>query len=93
MEMFRKYYQYEKIEGMERKVLERVPENAFREALANALVHRLWDMPASVKVSMYKDRIEISSPGGLPAGISREEYLDGQISMLRNPIIGNVFPD
>ncbi len=91
MEMFRKYYQYEKIEGMERKVLERVPENAFREALANALVHRLWDMPASVKISMYKDRIEISSPGGLPAGISREEYLDGQISMLRNPIIGNVF--
>lgn len=33
----------------------------------------------------------ISSPGGLPAGISEEEYLNGQISILRNPIIGNVF--
>lgn len=40
---------------------------------------------------MYADRIEISSPGGLPAGISEEEYLNGQISILRNPIIGNVF--
>ena len=51
----------------------------------------MWDIPASIKVSMYADRIEISSPGGLPAGISEEEYLNGQISILRNPIIGNVF--
>ena len=40
---------------------------------------------------MLEDRIEISSPGGLPAGISEEEYLNGQVSILRNPIIGNVF--
>ncbi len=91
MEMFRKYYQYEKIEGIERKVLDKVPERAFREAMANALVHRMWDTPASVKVSMFEDRIEISSPGGLPAGISEDEYLNGQISILRNPIIGNIF--
>jgi ATP-dependent DNA helicase RecG len=42
-------------------------------------------------VSMFHDHIEISSPGGLPYGISPEEYLSGQISMLRNPIIGNIF--
>ena len=64
---------------------------AFREAIANALVHRLWDVNASIRVSMFEDRIEISSPGGLPAGISEEEYLNGQVSILRNPIIGNVF--
>ena len=69
----------------------KVPEKAFREAIANALIHRMWDIPASIKVSMYADRIEISSPGGLPAGISEEEYMNGQISILRNPIIGNVF--
>jgi Predicted transcriptional regulator containing an HTH domain and an uncharacterized domain shared with the mammalian protein Schlafen len=89
--MFRKYYQYEKIEGAERKCIDKIPEKAFREAIANALIHRMWDIPASIKVSMYADRIEISSPGGLPAGISEEEYLNGQISILRNPIIGNVF--
>ncbi|OUP80929.1 hypothetical protein B5F07_19430 [Lachnoclostridium sp. An169] len=91
IEMYCKYYQYEKIDGTERRTIEKVPEKAFREAIANALVHRLWDVNASIKVSMFPDRIEISSPGGLPAGISREEYLNGQISIFRNPIIGNVF--
>ncbi|WP_253692855.1 MULTISPECIES: hypothetical protein [unclassified Treponema] len=38
---FEKYYQYEKIEGMERKLIERIPTEAFREALANAIVHRV----------------------------------------------------
>ncbi len=89
--MFRKYYQYEKIEGSERRTIEKIPEKAFREAIANALVHRTWDVRAAIKVSMYDDYIEISSPGGLPSGIGKEEYLDGQVSILRNPIIGNVF--
>ena len=92
LQMFRKHYQYEKIEGAERKCIDKIPEKAFREAIANALIHRMWDIPASIKVSMYADRIEISSPGGLPAGISEEEYLNGQISILRNPIIGNIKP-
>ena len=91
LQMFRRYYQYEKIEGTERNVVDKIPEKAFREAIANALVHRMWDVKASIKVSMYSDRIEINSPGGLPEGIHEEEYLNGQISILRNPIIGNVF--
>lgn len=40
---------------------------------------------------MFKDRIEIKSPGGLPRGITAEEYENGEISCLRNPILGNVF--
>ena len=91
IQMFHQYYRYEKIEGMERKSVDKIPEKAFREAVANALVHRMWDIPASIKISMYPDKIEISSPGGLPAGLSEDEYLNGQISLLRNPIIGNVF--
>ena len=70
--IFKKYYQYEKIDGAERRTIEKVPEKAFREAIANALVHRLWDVNASIRVSMFEDRIEISSPGGLPAGKSEE---------------------
>ena len=91
VEMFKKYYQYEKIEGTSRVVIEKIPEKAFREAIANALVHRQWDINAFIKVSLFSDRIEITSPGGLPSGISKEEYLNGQLSILRNPIIGNVF--
>ena len=36
--MFQTYYQYEKIEGVERKQIDKIPEKAFREAIANALV-------------------------------------------------------
>ena len=89
--MFQKNYQYEKIEGMERRKISLIPEAAFREALANALVHRMWDVDAHIRVAMFPDRIEITSPGGLPSFLSEKEYLNGFISNLRNPIIGNVF--
>lgn len=89
--MFRRYYQYESIEGVERKTKYLIPEEAFREALANALVHRRWDIPADINISMFEDRIEISSPGGLPEGVTEEEYLHNQISVLRNPIVASIF--
>lgn len=89
--MYQKYYCYEKIEGSKRIPKEAVPQAAFREALANALVHRLWDVNSRIKISLLHDKIEIVSPGGLPSGISEDEYLNGQISFLRNPIIGNIF--
>ena len=91
VELYRDYYQYEEIRGMDRVKVEKIPEEAFRETIANALIHRTWDVNAQIRVLMFEDRIEISSPGGLPAGLSEEEYLKGNISMLRNPILGNVF--
>ena len=89
--MYQRYYQYEQIKGAKRELIEKIPEKAFREAVANALVHRTWDINASIRISMFDDRIEVASPGGLPRGISEEEYLSGSISMLRNPVLGNVF--
>ena len=89
--IYRDYYQYEEIQGIERKKVEKIPEEAFRETIANALIHRTWDVNAHIRVMMFDDRIEISSPGGLPTGISEEEYLKGNVSILRNPILGNVF--
>lgn len=91
LEKYRQYYKYEEIKGAYREVHEKIPEMAFREALANALVHRTWDVNAMVKISMFDDRIEIASPGGLPKGLSKQEYIDGQISVLRNPILASVF--
>lgn len=90
-EMYRKYYVYEEINGLNRKMIHIIPENAFREALANALIHRAWDDTPNVRISMYKDKIEITSTGGLVHSISKEEYLDGQVSKPRNPIIANIF--
>ena len=91
MTMYRKYYQYEEIKGALREKVQKIPEEAYREAIANAIIHRAWDINANIRVAMYDERIEILSPGGLPAGMTRQEYLEGQISILRNPIIGNVF--
>lgn len=91
VKIFERNYSMEIIAGGARKTKEAIPKAAFREALANAIVHRTWDIQAPIKVSMYKDYIEIASPGGLPYGISKDEYLNGQISVLRNPILSNVF--
>jgi len=91
LEVFNRYYKYEQILGSERIEKELIPEKAFRETIANALIHRTWDVNSNIRISMYEDKIEISSPGGLPSGISEKEYLNGQISQLRNPILANIF--
>ena len=89
--LFQKYYQYEVIEGSVRKTVQKIPEKAFREAVANALVHRTWDIRSQIRIAMFDNRIEIFSPGVLPAGMTEKEYLGGRVSVLRNPVIGNVF--
>ncbi len=89
--MIQRYYQYEEISGIERKTVQLIPENAYREAVANALIHRDWSMNAHIRIAMFPDRIEIKSPGGLPKGLTAREYENGEISCLRNPILGNVF--
>lgn len=89
--MIKRYYRYELISGIERKTVELIPENAFREAVANALIHRDWSINAHISIAMFQDRIEIKSPGSLPRGLTAEEYENGGISCLRNPIIGNLF--
>lgn len=89
--MYKRYYQYEQIKKIDRVMIETIPEKAFREAVANALIHRTWDVMANIRIAMFDNRIEITSPGGLPKDVSEEEYLNGRISSLRNPIIANVF--
>ena len=91
VEMYKDYYQYEKVEGFERKLFGTIPEEAFREALANAIIHRVWDINSHIRVSMFDDRVEIVSVGGLPNAVTVESYLSGDLSVLRNPILANVF--
>lgn len=91
LEVFRDYYQYEIIQGSDRKKMEKIPEAAFREAIANAIIHRAWDVESQIRVLMFEDRVEVVSPGGLPFGITAEEYLSGRLSVLRNRNLANVF--
>lgn len=68
-----------------------VPEEAYREAVANAIVHRDYSKRGNNRVEIFEDRIEITSIGGLPIGISKEEYVNGNFSISRNRIIADIF--
>ena len=66
------------------------PETAVREALLNTLVHRDYSFSASSLISIYDDRIEFVSLGGLAQGIELEDLALG-VSVCRNPGLANVF--
>lgn len=66
------------------------PEIAVREALLNLLVHRDYSFSASALISIYADRIEFVSIGGLVPGIDQEDIMIG-ISVCRNQDLANVF--
>lgn len=66
------------------------PEIAVREALLNLLVHRDYSFSASALISIYTDRIEFVSIGGLVPGIDLEDVMVG-ISVCRNQELANVF--
>ena len=92
LEFFDKWYApYEVVIGFYRESRIHIPKEAYREALSNFCAHRDFSKSAMTKIACYDDRIEISSPGGLPDGLSEEEFLDGRVSQLRNEIVSNVF--
>ncbi len=66
------------------------PIDAIREALLNAIVHREYGLTGSTLVSLYDDRLEIITLGGLVNSISFEEILLG-VSLTRNPKLAKVF--
>lgn len=66
------------------------PEMAVREALLNSLVHRDYSYSASTLISIYADRIEFVSIGGLVPGLELDDILMG-VSVCRNQNLANVF--
>jgi len=66
------------------------PEDALREALFNALVHRDYSFSNSTLISIFDDRIEFASIGGLPKGVSLDDIMLG-LSVPRNENLANIF--
>lgn len=66
------------------------PEEALREALLNSLVHREYSFSGSTLISIFEDRIEFVSLGGLVKGLTMEDILLG-VSQCRNEKLANVF--
>ena len=77
--------------GVYREERLEVPVAALREALVNALAHRLYvRRGTSVSLAIYDDRVEIVNPGAFPRGLTAEELEKGNESEPRNPIIARV---
>ena len=69
------------------------PEDAVREAIVNALVHRDYLLSGTtVELSIYEDRLEVISPGRLPNGITPERMKTGCRSA-RNQLLKDVMRD
>ena len=80
-----------KVVGLYREERLEVPVAALREALVNALVHRLYvRRGTSVSLAIYDDRIEIANPGSFPPGWTAADLEKGSASEPRNPVIARV---
>lgn len=66
------------------------PEDAIREALLNAIVHRDYAFSGSTLINLYSDRLEFISLGGLVPGLSLEAAMLGA-SQPRNEKLANLF--
>ena len=98
MKQMNEVYEYIDFRNQTRATIEKLsridvrdyPVIAVREALLNLLVHRDYSFSASALISIYDDRIEFVSIGGLMPGIDLEDILAG-ISVCRNQNLANVF--
>lgn len=78
------------IDGLYRIDIRDYPVEAVREALLNALVHRDYSFRDSTLISIFDDRIEFVSIGGLVKGITYDDMMLG-ISVSRNRNLANIF--
>lgn len=80
-------------EGPQRIVIWEYPEDAIRETLVNALVHRDYSIAGTdVTLSIFSDRIEILSPGRLPNTVTIAGMQSG-MRYARNQTLVNVMRD
>lgn len=77
-------------EGLDRIDKRDYPAEALREALLNAITHRDYSFSDSTLISIFDERIEFVTIGGLVRGLSFNDIMLG-VSALRNQKLANVF--
>lgn len=81
------------VDGSRREERPAYPEEAIREGIVNAVVHRDYLLSATnIELSLYSDRLEIISPGRLPNGITPARMLVG-CRAARNQLLKDVMRD
>jgi len=76
--------------GLYRHDFKAYPDTAIREALLNCIIHRDYSFSASTLISVYRDRMEFVSIGGLLPGVHKEDILIG-LSVCRNKKLADIF--
>ena len=66
-----------------------LPVQAVTEAIVNAVVHRDYTSTGAVQVMLFRDRLEVWNPGGLPKGLTVEKLQGHHRSMPTNPLLAN----
>ncbi|MGL5087318.1 MAG: ATP-binding protein, partial [Clostridium sp.] len=83
----------ERFEGIKRIDVFEYNKNVLREIIVNAFAHRDWSLiGAKIRVYVFKDFIEIRSPGKIPDTLTLERMKMG-ISYYRNPLIMQMLVD
>ena len=54
------------------------PPEAIRELVVNAFAHRDWTRQNDIRLTVYRDRLEVTSPGALPNGMTVDKMKGGQ---------------
>jgi len=85
-----KYY-YEFPQGLFRKRINQYAPEVVRELLVNAIAHKKYTISGDIFIEVHPDRIEVSNPGSLPIGISKDNILHQRHR--RNPQIIRIFHD
>ncbi len=82
------------LDGARRIQKKAYPIEAIREAITNAVMHRDYSREGTdIEVSIYDDRVEVISPGGLPNGVTIEKIKEGVVRVARNEILKNILRD
>lgn len=76
--------------GLRREDKTEYNQLVLREGLLNAITHRDYSLNGSILISIYKNRIEYVSIGGLVSGMTYEDMMLG-VSRSRNEKLANVF--
>lgn len=76
-------YSYEFPNGLFRKQIRHYHPKLVRELLVNAIAHSSRTISNDIMIKVFSDRLEISNPGGLPLGVTKDNILHAKHR--RNP--------
>lgn len=84
-------YSYEFPDGLFRKQIRHYHPKVLRELLLNAFAHKSFTISNDIMICVYPDRLEISNPGGLPLGVTKDNILHQRHR--RNPYFITIMSD